>query len=199
MTTLSPNAFKSVIDIDLIGSYNTVKATVPHLLRSASSTPESKGNNITRIVFVSATIHYTGAPLQTHVSAAKAGVDALSAACALEFGPRGITSNVIAPGPIAGTEGVDRLVKKEDESAAGKAVPLGRFGTVREIADATVFLCGPTGSYVNGSIIVVDGGAWRLSSIGLSGSGFLYPDFLLGDGIIQGVGGLKKQAKASKL
>jgi peroxisomal 2,4-dienoyl-CoA reductase len=199
MTALSPNAFKSVIDIDLIGSYNTVKATLPHLIRSASAARESRGNNITRIIFVSATIHYTGAPLQTHVSAAKAGVDALSAACALEFGPRGITSNVIAPGPIAGTEGVDRLVRKEDEGSAGKIIPLGRFGTVREIADATVFLCGPTGSYMNGSIVVVDGGAWRLSNVGLPGSGFPYPDFLLGDGRVEGVGGMKTQGKDSKL
>jgi 2,4-dienoyl-CoA reductase [(3E)-enoyl-CoA-producing], peroxisomal len=57
-----------------------------------------------RILFISATFHYAGSPFQTHVAVAKAGVDALSNNIALEFGPRGVTSNVIAPGPIANTE-----------------------------------------------------------------------------------------------
>jgi peroxisomal 2,4-dienoyl-CoA reductase len=57
-----------------------------------------------RIIFISATIHYTGIPFQTHVAVAKAGIDALSHNIALEFGPLGITSNIIAPGPIANTE-----------------------------------------------------------------------------------------------
>ena len=65
---------------------------------------ESPGTTGGRAVFVSATMHYTGVPFQTHVAAAKAGVDALSNNIALEFGPLGITSNVIAPGPIEGTE-----------------------------------------------------------------------------------------------
>jgi peroxisomal 2,4-dienoyl-CoA reductase len=57
-----------------------------------------------RIIFVSATIHYRGMPFQTHVSVAKAGIDALSHSIAIEYGPRGMTSNIIAPGPIAQTE-----------------------------------------------------------------------------------------------
>jgi 2,4-dienoyl-CoA reductase [(3E)-enoyl-CoA-producing], peroxisomal len=57
-----------------------------------------------RIIFVSATAHYTGVPSQTHVSAAKAAIDVLSNNVAIEFGPWGITSNIIAPGTIANTE-----------------------------------------------------------------------------------------------
>ena len=57
-----------------------------------------------RIIFVSATIHYRGMPFQSHVSVAKAGIDALSHSVAIEYGPRGLTSNIIAPGPIAQTE-----------------------------------------------------------------------------------------------
>lgn len=57
-----------------------------------------------RIIFVSATLHYRGTPFQSHVSVAKAGVDALSNSAAIEFGPLGVTSNIIAPGPIASTE-----------------------------------------------------------------------------------------------
>jgi 2,4-dienoyl-CoA reductase [(3E)-enoyl-CoA-producing], peroxisomal len=90
-----------VIDIDTLGSYNTLKATVPHLIVSAKKNPNTATNPSTggRIIFISATFHFTGMPLQTHVAVAKAGVDALSASVALEYGPRGITSNILTPGP----------------------------------------------------------------------------------------------------
>jgi peroxisomal 2,4-dienoyl-CoA reductase len=107
-----------------------------------------------RIIFVSATLHYAGTPLQSHVSVAKAGVDAMAHAVAIEQGPRGITSNVIAPGPIAGTEGMARLSKASSDEEHQKKVPSGRFGTVKEIADATVYLFSDAGNYVNGEILV---------------------------------------------
>jgi peroxisomal 2,4-dienoyl-CoA reductase len=101
ISTLSSNAFKTVMDIDTLGSYNTLKATLPHLLTSATKNPNTGVNPSTggRIIFISVTFHYTGMPLQTHAAAAKAGVDAISAGAALEFGPFGVTSNVITPGP----------------------------------------------------------------------------------------------------
>ncbi|KAL9593043.1 MAG: hypothetical protein Q9219_007690 [cf. Caloplaca sp. 3 TL-2023] len=193
---LSANAFKSVIDIDVLGSYNTLKATLPALVASARKhgsdgkvpCPTGTGG---RIIFISATIHYTTLPLQTHVSVAKAGVDALSASTALEFGPQGLTSNIIAPGPIGGTEGMERLSRKEDTARGMKNVPLGRYGTVKEIADATVYLFSDAGNFVNGSVLVVDGAAWRTSSAN-PGSGFEYPDFLLGSETVSGVKGMKK-------
>ena len=93
-------------------------------------------------------------PLQTHVSVAKAGVDALSNNIALEFGPRGLTSNVVSPGPIAGTEGMERLSSTTNVADSLKRVPLGRWGTVKEIADATVFLFSDAADYVNGQTLV---------------------------------------------
>lgn len=81
-------------------------------------------------------------------------MDALSAALAIELGPRGLTSNVIAPGPIAGTEGMERLARKEDVPAAMKMVPSGRYGTVKEIADATVYVFSDAGNFVNGATVV---------------------------------------------
>lgn len=93
-------------------------------------------------------------PLQTHVCVAKAGVDALSNNLALEFGPRGVTSNVIAPGGIAGTEGMERLAQTDHVEKARKDIPLGRLGTVKEIADATVYLFSDAGNYVNGHTLV---------------------------------------------
>ncbi|KAK0513346.1 hypothetical protein JMJ35_004332 [Cladonia borealis] len=196
ISQLSTNAFKSVMDIDVLGSYNTLKATLPHLITSASSHKNphihpSRANTGGRIIFISATIHYTTMPLQTHVSVAKAGVDALSHSTAIEFGPRGITSNVIAPGPIAGTEGMERLARKEGSDQVKTRVPLGRYGTVKEIADATVFLFGDTGNFVSGQTLVVDGAAWRTQSAN-PGAGFPYPDFLLKDEVVTGVKGEKK-------
>jgi len=93
--------------------------------------------------------------MQTHVSAAKAAVDALAVAVCIEQGPRGITSNVISPGPIAGTEGMERLSASEDSgSGVGKSIPSGRWGQVKEIADATVYVFSDSGNYVNGEILV---------------------------------------------
>lgn len=151
---LSSNAFKSVVDIDLLGSFNTVKACFNELRKN-------KGV----ILFVSATLHYYGVPFQVHVGAAKAGVDALSNALAVELGPLGIRLNCIAPGPIAGTEGVDRLVQDIDRTQ--KTVPLQRLGTTRDIADSTVYLFSPASSYVTGTVHVVDGGLWHTSGGGL--------------------------------
>ncbi|KAF4313192.1 putative sporulation protein sps19 [Botryosphaeria dothidea] len=196
ISQLSPNAMKSVIDIDVLGSYNTVKATLPYLLESAAkhrtdgTTPPANGTG-GRIIFVSATLHYTGTPMQTHASVAKAGVDALSAAVCIEQGPFGVTSNVIAPGPIAGTEGMQRLSKLDSATNPGRGIPSGRWGAVKEIADATVFLFSDAANYINGDIVVVDGGAWRMPSTN-PGQEFQYPDFLLSGQEVTGVKGGKK-------
>jgi len=148
---LSSNAFKSVVSIDLLGSYNTVKACFEELKKSKGS-----------IIFVSATLHYYGIPFQIHVGAAKAGVDALSNALAVELGPLGIRSNCIAPGAIGSTEGITRLVKNVDE--ARKKIPLQRLGTTQDIAESTVFLFSPAGEYITGTTLVVDGGSWHLGT-----------------------------------
>ncbi|AQZ14570.1 SPS19 (YNL202W) [Zygosaccharomyces parabailii] len=150
---LSPNAFKSVVDIDLLGSFNTVKACLPELLKSKGS-----------VLFVSATLHYYGVPFQAHVGAAKAGVDALSNALAVELGPLGIRCNCIAPGPIENTEGMRRLAPGDFKARAAEAVPLQRLGTTKDIADVTVFLFSPAASFVNGTVTAVDGGAWHVGA-----------------------------------
>ncbi|KAG9776804.1 Peroxisomal 2,4-dienoyl-CoA reductase [(3E)-enoyl-CoA-producing] [Exophiala dermatitidis] len=221
---LSPNAFKSVIDIDVLGSYNVTKLALPHLVESArkwnetSSLPKSTNADTSasssasgsasagpggRIIYVSATIHYTGLPLQTHVAVAKAGVDALSNNVAIEYGPLGVTSNVIAPGPIAGTEGMERLSKQpsKTEKHPSKRIPLGRWGLVKEIADATVYLFSDAANYVTAQTLVVDGGAWRTSGAADGpGRGFEYPDFLLSGQQVSGVKGLKtKKEEKAKL
>lgn len=160
---LSSNAFKSVISIDLLGSFNTVKACFNELRKNKGS-----------VIFVSATLHYYGVPLQVHVGAAKAGVDALSNALAVELGPIGIRCNCIAPGGISGTEGMSRLLPGDPNEAA-KKVPMGRWGTTRDIAEATVYLFSPAASYVTGTIQIVDGGFWHVGGM----MGDLYPLFVI--------------------
>lgn len=151
---MSENAFKTVMEIDTIGSFNTIKATLEYVRASKGA-----------YIHVSATLHYTGTPFQAHVSAAKAGVDALSAVLAVEEGPNGVRSNVIAPGPIQGTEGVDRLVPKEDTSDLERnGYPAGRMGTVGDIGNATIFLFSDAAAYITGQVLPVDGGTMHLLS-----------------------------------
>ncbi|EPS95702.1 NAD-binding protein [Fomitopsis schrenkii] len=158
---LSEKGFKTVIDIDTLGTYNTIKATLAHVRASKGA-----------YIHVSATLHYRGSPYQVHVSAAKAAVDATSAVLAVEEGPHGVRSNVIAPGPIGGTEGVDRLSPKGKSHASN--IPLGRAGDVRDIGNATVYLFSDAASWVTGQIIVVDGGSEHLRQFLLP-----YPEALL--------------------
>jgi len=150
---ISENAFRTVLEIDTMGTYNTIKATLPYVR-------ESRG----AYIHMSATLHYRGTPYQVHVSAAKAGVDALSNVLAVEEGPRGVRSNVIAPGPIEGTEGYDRLSAGNPEDAQKSAqarVPLGRFGAISDIANASVFLFSEAANWITGQIIAVDGGEYH--------------------------------------
>jgi peroxisomal 2,4-dienoyl-CoA reductase len=146
---LSPNGFATVVDIDLKGTFNVCRAAFAQL-------KEQRG----QILNISATLHYVGTPMQLHVSAAKAGVDALTRNLAVEWGRYGIRVNGIAPGPIADTEGMKRLVPEPIKEKLLKNIPLGRFGRISDIEKAALFLCSDAASFVNGAILVVDGGQW---------------------------------------
>ena len=146
---LSPNGFGAVVDIDLKGTFNVCRAAFEQL-------KEHRG----QILNISATLHYLGTPMQLHVSAAKAGVDALTRNLAVEWGRYGIRVNAIAPGPIEDTEGMMRLVPETVRERLRKTVPLGRFGRIADIEKAALFICSDAASYVNGCVLVVDGGHW---------------------------------------
>ncbi|KAJ3028010.1 UNVERIFIED_CONTAM: hypothetical protein HDU68_002692 [Siphonaria sp. JEL0065] len=146
---LSTNAFKTVIDIDLVGTFNTCKAALPYLKKSKGA-----------IINVSATLQYKGTPMMAHACAAKAGVDALTRVLALEWGAYGIRVNAIAPGPIDDTTGMSKLMPDGARQLYLDAVPLKRFGTVKDIEHTTLYLFSPAASLVTGAIEVVDGGEW---------------------------------------
>ncbi|RKP24058.1 hypothetical protein SYNPS1DRAFT_33285 [Syncephalis pseudoplumigaleata] len=144
IANLSPNAFKTVIEIDLLGTFNATKACQTFL-------QASKGC----ILNISATLAYRGTPLQSHPSAAKAGVDSLTRSLATEWGPYGIRTNGIAPGPIDATEGIKRLMPKGAREQMIKGVPLQRLGSVNDIEHAALFLVSPAASYINGRCTVL--------------------------------------------
>ena len=101
------------------------------------------------------------------MSSAKAGVDALSRVIAVEEGPWGVRSNVVAPGPIADTEGMSRLSVPRTKQLLESSVPLGRQGFVQDIANATVFLFSDAASMITGEALVIDGGFQQISSSAL--------------------------------
>ena len=153
-----------------MGTFNTIKATLSHVRASkgayihVSATLHYKGidkENQKVHAFSLITIIIPGTPFQAHVSAAKAGVDALSAVLAVEEGPNGVRSNVIAPGPIEGTEGMDRLSVKSDSKPSG--YPAGRMGRISDIENATVFLFSDAAAYITGQALAVDGGTMHFS------------------------------------
>jgi NAD(P)-dependent dehydrogenase (short-subunit alcohol dehydrogenase family) len=151
---LSAKGFRTVVEIDLLGSFNASRAAFGQLRATRGS-----------LLFVSGGQSYLPFATQAHVGAAKAGIDNLMRNLALEWGPHGIRSNSIVPGPIEGTEGMRRLTQPATEATWKSMIPLGRFGRLEEIGAMAVVLASPLAAYVNGSQIIVDGG------LGLSGLG----------------------------
>ncbi|KAI0039886.1 2,4-dienoyl-CoA reductase [Auriscalpium vulgare] len=154
---LSENAFRTVIEIDALGTYNTIKATLPHVRATRGA-----------YVHVSATLHWRATPWQAHVSAAKAAVDATSAVLAVEEGPHGVRSNVLAPGPIGNTEGMRRLSPATKGGAADVwPTPLGRMGDAQDVANAAVWLFSDAANMVSGQRFAVDGASEHVRGIAL--------------------------------
>jgi len=150
---LSSNGFGTVVDIDTKGTFNVCRAAFEELKKS-------KG----QILNISATLHYLATPMQIHVSAAKAGVDAITRNLSVEWGRHGIRVNGIAPGPIEDTEGMKRLLPEALKEKITKKIPVGRFGRIADIENAALFLTSDAASYINGVTLVVDGGQWLLGT-----------------------------------
>jgi NAD(P)-dependent dehydrogenase (short-subunit alcohol dehydrogenase family) len=146
---MSSKGFRTVIDIDLVGSFNVLRAGHAHLRRPGAS-----------VINISAPQADNPTPYQAHVCAAKAGIDMLTRVLAMEWGPDGVRVNSIVPGPIGDTEGMRRLAPSEEARAAMAAsIPLGRFGTTAEVADMALVLSSALASFVTGAVIPVDGGS----------------------------------------
>ena len=156
---LSPNGFKAVVDIDLLGTFNVMKAAYPHMRRPGGS-----------LINISAPQAAQPMPMQAHVCAAKAGVDMVTRCLAIEWGPEGLRVNGVVPGPIEGTEGMARLAPTDAARAAiARGVPLRRLGSPDDVARACLFLASDAGAYVSGAILPADGG-WLQAGIRIGGA-----------------------------
>ena len=147
--SISAKGFKTVVDIDLIGTYNVFRAAYDVVTRPGAS-----------LLAISAPQALHPMTYQAHVCAAKAGVNMLVKCLAMEWGPAGIRVNGISPGPIEGTEGMARLAPTESiQKAIAARIAVRRFGRRDEIGDAAIYLSSEAGSFVTGTILDCDGGS----------------------------------------
>ena len=143
---MSDDQWGEVIQTNLTGAFHTIRRATPKMMKARYG----------RIVNVSSVSGQTGQAGQVNYSAAKAGLVGLTRAVARELASRGITANIVAPGPIvtAMTEGLP----DEWHSWAEQTVPLGRLGTPEEVGGVIAFLCSDIAGYVTGALVPVDGG-----------------------------------------
>ncbi len=154
MSEMSVNAFKTVVDIDLMGTVHVLKGAYPYLKRPGGS-----------IINISAPQSYLPYEGQAHVCAAKAGVDQITRTLSMEWGVEGIRVNSVVPGFIEGTEGAKRLAPTPDAGEAlRKDVPLGRWGQPQDVANACLFLSSDMASYISGTVMAVDGALYQRGS-----------------------------------
>lgn len=146
---MSANAFKTVIDIDLLGTFNVFRASFEHLNKpGASLITITAGQAVRPVMF------------QIHACAAKAGVNMVTKCLAMEWGPAGVRVNAISPGPIADTEGIARLAPDPKMEARTKSrIALRDYGTKSDIAEMALYLASDSARYITGSIFNVDGGS----------------------------------------
>jgi len=145
---LSPNGFKSVMDIDLLGTFHVMRAAWEYLRKPGAA-----------LLNITAAQSWMPTPTQVHVCAAKAGIDQITRTLAMEWGPSGVRVNSIAPGPVEDTEGMARLAPTpESVQAWTQTVPLRRFAQKDDIARAALWLCSPEAAYITGVVLSVDGG-----------------------------------------
>jgi len=143
---MSPEDFDSVIAVNLRGAFLCTRYVMPHLIRQRSG----------RVINMSSVVGLSGNPGQANYAAAKAGLVGLTKAVAREVASRNVTVNALAPGYIT-TAMVEEL-SEETRAKILARIPMGRFGTPEDVAEAVVFLCSDGAGYITGQVLTIDGG-----------------------------------------
>jgi len=143
---MSAEDFDQVLQTNLAGSFHLLKAVTKPMMKQRSG----------RVVFLGSVVATIGNPGQANYCAAKAGLHGLARSAALELGSRGITANVVAPGFIA-TDMTEELPEAAKDAMMAK-IALRRAGTPEDVAGLVGFLLGPSGGYITGQVLLVDGG-----------------------------------------
>ena len=138
--------FESVIDVNLVGTFNVTKNTIPYMMKQKSG----------RIINLSSVVGISGNAGQTNYSASKAGIIGFTKSLAKEVGSRNILVNAVAPGFIQ-TQMTD-VLKDEVKEEISKNIPLKRMGNTSDVANVVKFLASEDSSYITGQVINVDGG-----------------------------------------
>ena len=146
MLRMGEDSFADVLDTNLTGAYRLVKAVSGPMLR----------NRWGRIVFISSVVAMSGSAGQANYAASKAGLIGLARSLAREFGPRGVTCNVVAPGFIDTDMTAELSATRRDDIV--DSIPLSRIGSPEDVAATVDFLTSDAGGYVTGAVIPVDGG-----------------------------------------
>uniref|UniRef100_A0A2C9L9C3 Peroxisomal 2,4-dienoyl-CoA reductase [(3E)-enoyl-CoA-producing] n=1 Tax=Biomphalaria glabrata TaxID=6526 RepID=A0A2C9L9C3_BIOGL len=147
---MSFNAFKTVLEIDTLGTFNVSKAVYDQYFKAHGGV----------IINITATLHYKGTALQAHAGSAKAAIEALTKHQALEWGQQGIRILCVAPGPIDDTEGMRRLGGGIPKEILNSVIPIGRMGTRKEIGEICLFLVTDMAGLITSSTVIADGAAW---------------------------------------
>ena len=152
---ISSNGFRSVLEIDTLGTFHTMKASFEHLRKNQAC-----------LIAISAPQAVVPYLAQSHVSTAKAGIDMMIKSLALEWGRFGIRVLGISPGPIEDTEGLERLAPSATaKEKIAKVTPIQRLGTKKDVACLTAFLASDQANYITGTTIPCDGGIQLIGPI----------------------------------
>lgn len=143
---MNEESFTDVIDANLTGAYRVAHRAIPNMVKARCG----------RLLFMSSIVAYVGGAGQANYGASKAGLIGFARALAREYGPRNITSNVLAPGAIE----TDMLAALNDKQRAAflDNIPLGRAASPEEVASVVTFLASPAANYITGAVVPIDGG-----------------------------------------